>query len=44
MNVDKTYDITGPAYRITLPAIVYMASMKQIKNTDKNKTSFWNLF
>lgn len=44
MNVDKTYDITGPAYRITLPAIVYMASMKQIKNADENKKSFWNLF
>ena len=44
MNVDKTYDITGPAYRITLPAIVYMASMKQIKNADENKKSFWTLF
>ena len=44
MNVDKTYDITGPAYRITLPTIVYMASMKQIKNADENKKSFWDLF
>ena len=37
MNVDKTYDITGPAYRITLPAIVYIAAMKQIKKNDENK-------
>lgn len=37
INIDATYDIAGPAYRITLPAIVYMAAMKQIKDNDENK-------
>lgn len=31
-NTDKTIDIAGPAYRVTLPAIIYIAAMKRIKN------------
>ena len=44
MNVDKTYDITGPAYRITLPAIVYMAAMKEVKRKVESEKSFFGLF
>lgn len=44
INVDKTYDITGPAYRITLPAIVYMAAMKEIKHKVEREKSFFDLF
>lgn len=36
-NTDKTIDIAGPAYRVTLPAIIYIAAMRRIKNKPEIK-------
>lgn len=44
VNIDATYDIAGPAFRITLPSIIYMAAMKQLKNVGKSEEKFWGLF